>query len=773
MKKRKFFGWVKPSIRGVLLTSARVSVLLVLATAAKAAERQVLHGHLPAAVTKLNLPPVGRLSSTNRLHLAMGLPFRNEQALGTLLQHLYDPTSPQYHQYLTPEQFTEMFGPTEQDYQAVIAFAKANGLAVTTTFPNRALLDVEGTVAGVEKALHVTMQVYNHPDEARTFFAPNTEPSLDVSVPLLRIGGLDNYSLLHPNLVPNPLITANATPNVGSGSGPSGSYLGNDFPAAYVPGSSLTGSGQIIGLVQFDGYYPADITYYETQAGLPAVTLTNVLVDNFSGTPSGGTGTIEVSLDIEMVISMAPGVSQVILYETPNPSPWEDVLHRVANDNLAQQISCSWAGGSPNQNAEQAFLQMAAQGQSFFAASGDYGAKTAPMSFPQDSTNITIVGGTALTTSGPGGFWASETTWSGSGGGTSTYYSIPPWQQSVNMTNNHGSTTMRNTPDVALTAVSVYERANGQDYFYPGTSIAAPLWAGFVALVNQQAAANGKPPVGFVNPAIYAIGTGPNYASCFHDITTGNNTNRSSPNQVLAVSGYDLCTGWGTPNGTNLINALSPSPPTASFTISPTGGVAPLTVTFADASTGNITNWFWSFGDGATTNATTPGMQHTYPTGGTYTVTEIVTGPGGSSTAAQANYITVLSPTQASQFQAWLSQYFNCTNCVQALTRADADGIGQNNLFKYVADLDPTNPASVFVLNVTSVTSPPTQMNLSFSPVAEGRTYTPQFSTDLVSGVWSPLTTYTGPLTNGNQVTITDTNPISPQEFYRIDISLP
>jgi subtilase family serine protease len=772
MKKRKFFGWAKPPIRGALLTIARVSVLLVFATAAKATERQELHGHVPTAVTKLNLVPVGRLSSTNRLHLAIGLPFRNEEALGTLLQHLYDPTSPKYHQYLTPKQFTEMFGPTEQDYKAVIAFAKANGLAVTTTFPNRALVDVEGTVAGIEKALHVTMQVYSHPEEARTFYAPNTEPSLGVTVPLLRIGGLDNYSLLHPNFVAKPMITANATPNAGSG--PGGSYLGNDFPAAYVPGTSLTGSGQTVGLVQFDGYTASDITYYETLAGLPTVTLTNVLIDGATGAPSGNGGEIEVSLDIEMVISMAPGVDEVVVYEVPNPSPWEDVLHRVANDNLAQQISCSWAGGSPDQSAEQAFMQMAAQGQSFFSASGDYGAKTGPMSFPQDSTNITIVGGTVLTTSGPGGSWASETTWSGSGGGTSTYYSIPPWQQSVNMANNHGSTTKRNIPDVSLTAVNVYERADGQDYFYPGTSIAAPLWAGFAALVNQQAAANGKPSIGFVNPAIYTIGTGPNYASCFHDITTGNNTNRSSPNRFFAVSGYDLCTGWGTPNGTNLINALSPPPLTANFTASPTGGVAPLTVTFADASTGIITNWFWSFGDGATTNATTPGMQHTYATGGTYAVTEIVTGFGGFSTPTRANYITVLSPTEASQFQAWLSQYFNCTNCVQALMSVDADGTGQNNLFKYVADLDPTNPASVFVLNITSVTSPPTQMNLIFSPVAAGRTYTPQFSTDLVSGVWLPLTTYTGPLTNGNQVTITDTNPIPPQrEFYRINISLP
>jgi len=112
----------------------------------------------------------------------------------------------------------------------------------------------------------------------------------------------------------------------------------------------------------------------------------------------------------------------------------------------------------------------------------------------------------------------------------------------------------------------------------------------------------------------------------------------------------------------------------------------------------------------------------------------------------------------------------SCSNCCAA---CDADGTGQNNFFKYVAGLNPTDPTQVFVLNVASVTNLFQAMNLNFNPLALGRTYTPQFSTNLVGGVWLPLTTYMGLLTNGNQVTVTDTNPIPPQEFYRIDISLP
>jgi hypothetical protein len=125
----------------------------------------------------------------------------------------------------------------------------------------------------------------------------------------------------------------------------------------------------------------------------------------------------------------------------------------------------------------------------------------------------------------------------------------------------------------------------------------------------------------------------------------------------------------------------------------------------------------------------------------------------------------------------WRAQYFggNATNTNSlSCTTCDADGTGQNNLFKYIAGLDPTNPASVFLLQIMGQSGQPTWQNLLFSPEVAGRTYTPLFSTDLVNGVWLPLTTYIGPVTNnGNQVTITDTNAIQPQEFYRLQISQP
>jgi len=527
---------------------------------AQNAPPQKLFGHIPVAVRRLT--PVGRENGSERLNLAIGLPLRNQQELTNLLRQIYDPASQNYHHYLTPQEFTERFGPTEADYQAVIRFARQNGFTVTATHPNRLVLDVQGRVTDIERTLHVTMRMYRHPTQARMFHAPDTEPMVDLAVPILHISGLDNYSLPHPKSILKPLaLQAKATPNAGSG--PSGTYRGNDFRAAYSVGP-LTGAGQTVALLQFDGYYANDIATYETQAGLPSVPLVNVPVDGGVSTP--GDGDNEVSLDIEMVVSMAPGVSKILVYEAPNPSPWVDLLSRMANDNLARQIGCSWGGGGPDPSSEQIFLQMAAQGQSFFNATGDSDAFTGLVDFPSDSTNITEVGGTTLSTTGPGGSYLSETVWNwgltsgqyvGSSGGVSTTYAIPPWQQGVDMSANQGSTTMRNVPDVAMTGDNVYVvYGNGLNGTVGGTSCAAPLWAGFTALVNQQAATAGQPPVGFLNPALYSIGKSGLYSTAFHDVTTGNNFNGSSPAKYSAAPGYDLCTGWGTPSGANLINAL-------------------------------------------------------------------------------------------------------------------------------------------------------------------------------------------------------------------------
>ncbi len=532
---------------------------------------KTLSGHVPTVVSQLSAK--GILSATTNLNLAIGLPLRNQEALTNLFQQIYDPASPNYHKYLTPEQFTAQFGPTEQDYQKVINFAVANGLKVVGTHPNRVLLNVSGKASNINKAFQINLRTYQHPTEARQFFAPDTEPVLDASLPIIHVSGLENYYTASPRLKARPLSQpAGATPNLGSA--PGGSYEGNDFRNAYVPGTTLTGAGQNVALFQLDGFFASDIAAYASQIGLTNVPqLVTVPVDGGVPTPTPF-GNPEVSLDIEMVLSMSPGVSNIYVYEGPNFSSqsiytvFEDVLSRIANDNLAKQIGCSWGiNGGPDPVAEQIFQQMALQGQSFFCASGDSDAYTGLIPFPSDSPHITLVGGTTLTT-GAGASYSSETVWNwgiefgidgfGSSGGISTTYAIPSWQTNINLTASKGSTTLRNVPDVALTGDNVWVIfGGGQTGAFGGTSCAAPLWAGFTALINQRATNVGHAAVGFINPALYAIAKSFNYANCFHDITTDNNRWSGSPNLFDAVPGYDLCTGLGTPNGTNLINALT------------------------------------------------------------------------------------------------------------------------------------------------------------------------------------------------------------------------
>lgn len=543
------------------------------------AARQLLRGQTPPVVASLRA--IDSVPASNQLHLAIGLPVRDPVALDRLLQKIYDPASGSYHQYLTPAEFAKNFGASEADYQAVIHFAETSGLRVTGTHANHLVLDVAGSVADIEKTFQVKMRVYNHPKEKRTFYSPDAEPSVDASLalPILSISGLNNYSLPQPASV--RLTPTSQPPGAPTqvGSGPGGTYMGKDFRLAYVSGTKLNGTGQSVALVEFDGYYSNDIAAYETTAGLPPVSLVNVPVDGgVSGPSANANQVIEVSLDIEMAIAMATNLSHVLVYEEPESIfNWPDMLTQIADDNLAAQISCSWFNPyspGPDPTSEQIFQQMAAQGQSFFTASGDDDAFAGSIPFPDDSPHITIVGGTTLTNVTRSGAWSGEAAWNrgldsssgqyiGTAGGISLNYAIPSWQLGINsFLTDGGSTTARNIPDVALTAENIFVKyGNGFSTTVGGTSCAAPLWAGFMALVNQQAVTNGRPAVGFINPAIYEIANESIYSSAFFDITNGNNTWPSSPNAFYAGPGYDLCTGLGSPKGTGLINALvTPDP---------------------------------------------------------------------------------------------------------------------------------------------------------------------------------------------------------------------
>src|SRR5208282_3743212 len=161
----------------VVRSGVWLALLCLSATSVPAAERQTLHPGVPEVVARLQR--IELLPATNRLQLAIGLPLRNKDTLTNLLQQLYDRSSTNFHRFLTPEQFTEQFGPTEQDYRKVMNYAKSNRLEVVGTFGNRALVDVAGSVADIEGIFKVHLGIYQHPTENRRFFAPDVEPSVE------------------------------------------------------------------------------------------------------------------------------------------------------------------------------------------------------------------------------------------------------------------------------------------------------------------------------------------------------------------------------------------------------------------------------------------------------------------------------------------------------------------------------------------------------------------------------------------------------------------
>ena len=531
--------------------------LVFLAATAQAEQRPTMTSHVPDAVASGVAPLVGHLPGEQRLSLAISLPIRNQSELDDLLQRLYDPQSPLYHKYLSVQEFTDRFGPAEGDYAALLHFAQTNGLSVINTAANRMVVDVEAPAATIENAFHVSLGVYQHPTEHRTFYAPDREPTLDLDVTLLHISGMDNFTLPHAkNIRPSQQQRSAEEPaSKTTGSGPGGNFIGSDMRAAYYGSGSLNGKGQSVGLFEYAGYQISDVkNYFKKVKQSFTIPVKGVSLNGVSlNCPPATCDDAEQVLDIEMAASMAPHLSQIVVYVGSNDV---SIFNQMAVDNTSKQLSCSWGWSDDESSLDPIFEEMAAQGQSVFVATGDSGSGTpGDVVWPADDPYVTAVGGTDLTTTKPGGAWKSETGWSGSAGAPSKNgIPIPSYQllAGVITGSNGGSTTLRNYPDVAAEAnTNQYSCYDGSCFEgNGGTSYAAPQWAGIIAMANEQAVNNGKSTLGFLNPAIYDIGVGTSYDSDFHDITSGSNGG------YKAVVGYDLVTGWGSPNGPNLINAL-------------------------------------------------------------------------------------------------------------------------------------------------------------------------------------------------------------------------
>jgi subtilase family serine protease len=703
------------------------------AQSASTAGIQALHDHVKIAANGQKAQFLSALPASQKMELAIVLPLRNQDQLDSLLTRLYDPSSADYHKFLSVEEFTEQFGPTEADYQAVLDFAAANGLTVTGRAKNRLIVPVEGSVAQINAAFNVAMGLYQHPTEDRTYFSPDREPSLAESALIAHIDGMNSFSLprslvVHP-MASQPMVLAN-------GSGPSGSYLGSDMRVAYYGGSTLTGLNQTVAVVEFGGYNKSDVDLSFSGAGQTySVPLTDVLVGTATNTVYRQQDGEQV-LDIVQAIGMAPGLKGVSVYigsPTSSSAP-ALVLNQIAADNSAKQIGCSWGWIPDSISTHDGFLKtMAAQGQTFFAASGDDGAfqySISPYFYPAESQYVTAVGGTHLTVTGPAGAWSAESAWNsnsrGSGGGVSPDgIALPNWQSGLATSANGGSDTYRNVPDVAMEAdYDNYMCELGNCYSTgAGTSFAAPRWAGFMALVNQQAVEAGNAPtggIGFINETLLQIGTGSNYGPDFHDVQTGNNNTANQTTWFSAVSGYDLVTGWGSPTGQTLIDDLA-GKAVPGFWISPASGTVTVLAGNSNTATINVTPV------GGFTSSVALSITSTLPDGVTASFSPTTTASSSvltfvvASSTVSGNYLVTVSGTSGSITQSTSltlvvhGPSFSLTPASTSLSfsqgKSVTDTITVNDLYGFTGNVNlevsglPPGVTGSFATNPTGTTS--------------------------------------------------------------------
>ena len=766
------------------------SVLAMLTLAATNSQAQTVSTrHVREASRTGEAQAIGRVPASQEMQLDVVLPVRDEAGLKTLLRDVYDPTSFAYNRFLTPAEFTERFGPTQADYDKVVQYLKANGLEVVGGSRDGMEVQVKGPVSSVEKAFRVTMLNYQHPTEDRTFYGPDREPTTNLPFALWHVSGLDNFSKPHPLFVkksdyakahgiPEEKVVTHAT----TGSGPSASFLGSDMRAAYYGGTALTGAGQNLGLFEYEGTDLADLTTYFKNVGQTNnVPVTLLSTDGTSTScvysrAGGDCDDTEQTLDMTQAIGMAPGLHSLVMYIGSTDTSIISAM--TTHSPLPTTIGCSW-GWTPADPStlDPYFEKMSIQGQNFFAASGDSSTWSSKNeAWPADDANVVSVGGTDLVTASAAGPWKSETAWTDSGGGISPDgIKIPSWQAETGVINssNKGSTTLRNGPDVSANANFTFYTCADQTTClaneYGGTSFAAPMWAGYIALVNQQLANNGESTIGFINPTIYAENESGGaltsaYSTDFHDITSGTSGSYS------ATTGYDLVTGWGSPNGTGLINALAPTSTTPTFTLSASpnavsvvqggNGSSTVTTTAVDgfdsavalSATGQPSTVTVGFSPtsiaapGSGTSSVTLAVGSTTPTG-TYTIT--VTGTGGDVTQTATISLTVTSSNPAaftlsasptslsitrgssgtSKITTTASGSFNSAISLSA----SGQGSGETITFSPTSIAAPGSGTSTMTIKTTSRATTGTR-TITITATGGGITHTTTVSVDVVGG---------------------------------------
>jgi len=469
---------------------------------------------------------------------------------------------------LSREQYAASYGADPADVAKVAAFAASYGLVLVDTSLARCSMLVSGTASQFAAAFgaHIEQSEHEH-GMFRSRSGALTVPA-DLNGIVLGVFGIDNAPLAEPRYQIGAVVdeqTVNAA---------DASYTAPQVAAAYDFPAGVDGSGECIALIELGGgYRSADIKKYFQQLKLPVPTVKTIAVDGGRNAPTNANGAdAEVMLDIEVAGAVAPK-ALIAVYFAPNTDQgFLDAITTAIHDTTHKPsvISISW--GAPEKDwsgqtlsaFDQAFQSAAALGVTVCCAAGDAGSGDenpdqgtpdglAHVDFPGSDPYVLCCGGTRLEATGRA--ISSETVWdddplrSATGGGVSDTFALPSYQQDAGVpaSANPGGRVGRGVPDVAGNAdpaTGYLVRIDGGSYIVGGTSAVAPLWAGLVALMNQRL---GRP-VGFLNPLLYG---GIGESGAFHDITVGNN------GAYTAQAGWDACTGWGSPDGGKLLQALA------------------------------------------------------------------------------------------------------------------------------------------------------------------------------------------------------------------------
>ncbi|HEY4454474.1 MAG TPA: S53 family serine peptidase [Pseudonocardiaceae bacterium] len=486
---------------------------------------------------------VGQVAIDQRVSLAVSLAPRNETGLAAFIADVSNPHSARYGHYLSTAQYAEQFGPSQDEVNKVGGYLREQGLSVDSISPSHLVIDASGTAGTIEKAFDTTLTTYRDNATQRAYYANASAPTLpaDIAPSVVDIAGLSTRT--------QRLQNARLQPDNGPGGGYTPAQIKGGYDVNSLASAGINGTGQKVALLEFDGFQQSNISAYDSHYALSATTPAVHKVDGGSG--ALGDGQVEVELDIEVVQALAPKAA-ITVFEGPNSDAGEVDTYQAIVNSGTPVTSSSWGAAETErtsaniQAVDNVFRQGAAEGESVFAASGDSGSDDAgnggqSVDYPASDPYVTGTGGTTLTVTS-GNAWSRETAWSGSGGGVSSVFAQPSFQSGVTGTNGK-----RGVPDVSALAnpspgVSIYSQ--GQWGQVGGTSAAAPEWAGFAALYNQDAAGAGKPGLGWADPLIYQIN-----ASALHDITSGSN------GAYKAGQGYDLVTGRGSYDAAKFVAA--------------------------------------------------------------------------------------------------------------------------------------------------------------------------------------------------------------------------